>query len=142
MKNELLRHFLATIDYRFQKSIGNRSEMYGESSFGKGSRTPIEIIHHMTSVLHFALENTGNGDNKKQGDLQNLENGISQFRIVLADLDRIFSEQKIDLSLSKKLLQGPLSDVLTHIGQLAMMSRQFAKPIKGENYFASNIITE
>jgi uncharacterized iron-regulated protein len=37
------------------------------------------------------------------------------------------------------LFQGPVADALTHVGQIAMMRRLAACPIKGENYFKAEI---
>ncbi len=52
MKNELLRHTLSTIKYRFEKSVANSNENFGEFDLGKESRNPTEIIHHMHHVLY------------------------------------------------------------------------------------------
>jgi hypothetical protein len=38
-----------------------------------------------------------------------------------------------------KLLQAPLADALTHIGQIAMLRRLAGSPVKGENYFNADI---
>ena len=37
-------------------------------------------------------------------------------------------------------MQGPVADALTHIGQIAMLRRLAACPIKGENYFKAEIV--
>ena len=39
---------------------------------------------------------------------------------------------------AEKLFQGPIADVLTHIGQLAMR-RMAGLPMKGENYYVAEI---
>jgi len=39
----------------------------------------------------------------------------------------------------EKLLQGPVADALTHVGQLAMLRRMAGYPIRGENYYAAEI---
>jgi hypothetical protein len=52
MKNEFLRHTLSTISYRFQKSVANVENDFGNYSVGKGSRTPKDIINHMYQVLN------------------------------------------------------------------------------------------
>jgi hypothetical protein len=38
-----------------------------------------------------------------------------------------------------RLLQGPVADALTHVGQLAMMRRLADSPQKGENFFKADI---
>jgi hypothetical protein len=37
------------------------------------------------------------------------------------------------------LLQAPVADSLTHIGQIAMLRRLAGSPVKGENYFKAEI---
>jgi len=41
----------------------------------------------------------------------------------------------------EKLLQGPIADALTHVGQIAILRRMAGAPLKGENYFAAGIET-
>ena len=43
---------------------------------------------------------------------------------------------------SKILLQGPLSDILTHIGQISMLSRLNNNPIEWEDFSSSPIRTK
>jgi hypothetical protein len=40
----------------------------------------------------------------------------------------------------EKLLQAPLADALTHVGQIAMLRRMAGGPVKGENYFVADIV--
>jgi hypothetical protein len=39
----------------------------------------------------------------------------------------------------ERLLQGPVADALTHVGQLAMLRHMFGSPIRGENYYRADI---
>jgi hypothetical protein len=40
----------------------------------------------------------------------------------------------------EKLLQAPIADALTHIGQIAMLRRMADNPIKGEGYITAEIV--
>jgi hypothetical protein len=40
----------------------------------------------------------------------------------------------------EKLLQGPIADALTHIGQIAMLRRIAGTAIRGENYHRADIV--
>ena len=40
-----------------------------------------------------------------------------------------------------RLLQGPVADSLTHVGQIAMLRRLADSPVKGENYAKADITT-
>jgi hypothetical protein len=37
------------------------------------------------------------------------------------------------------LLQGPVTDALTHVGQLAMMRRLAGSPARGENFYVAAV---
>jgi hypothetical protein len=143
MKNEYLRHTLATIDYRFQKSIKLRTPSFGDYTLGKGSRTPKEIINHMYAVLSStSLFIEQERMHKEDPEMLPLEQEIERFNSEVKKLDMVLSKDELDINYSKKLLQGPLSDVLTHIGQIAMLSRLNGTPIKRENFSTSTIQTK
>ena len=142
MKNEFLRHTLSTIDYRFNKSVKYRDQAFGDFSLGKGSRTPIEIINHMYAVLSWTTAFVQEGKVQKEGPAKlDLESEIERFNLAIQNLDEIFSEKELDMNYSKKLLQGPLSDIITHIGQLSMLSRLNDKPIEFEDFSSASIKT-
>jgi hypothetical protein len=42
--------------------------------------------------------------------------------------------------IADKLFQGPIADALTHVGQIAMLRRMAGAPVKGESYFAAEIV--
>ena len=39
----------------------------------------------------------------------------------------------------EKILQGPLLDAFTHVGQLALLRRMACSPIKGESYWMADV---
>lgn len=43
--------------------------------------------------------------------------------------------------IAQQLFQGAIADALTHVGQLAMLRGLAGNPIRGENYFAAEIVT-
>jgi hypothetical protein len=142
MKNEYLRHTLATIDYRFQKSVKYRNTDFGDYTLGKESRSPKEIINHM----YFVLSSTTiyiqeERIQKGEPDKLNLELEIERFNSEIKNLDKVLSENELDINYSKRLLQGPLSDILTHIGQISMLSRLNNNPIESEDFSSSPIKT-
>ena len=36
-------------------------------------------------------------------------------------------------------MQGPIADIMTHVGQLAILRRLSGIPIKSENYFEADV---
>ncbi len=141
-KNEFLRHTLATIAYRFQKSVSVAGKDFADFGLGKGSRNAIEIIHHVYHVLWwtrvFVQEERFI---KEKPEKLSFALEIKRVNDELAVLDKVFSETSLDMDFSKRLLQGPLSDVLTHIGQLSMLNRLNGHPIKGEDFSSAEIST-
>jgi hypothetical protein len=65
------------------------------------------------------------------------------------DVERFFTTVKeFDLYLAsdaplkqpiEKILQGPIADALTHVGQIVMLRRLAGKPIQEESYFTAEI---
>ncbi|WP_156113400.1 hypothetical protein [Wocania ichthyoenteri] len=67
----------------------------------------------------------------------NLE--VDRLNAELKSLDKVLLENELSMNYSKKLLQGPLSDFLTHIGQISMMSRLNGNPIEREDFSSAEI---
>ena len=140
MKNEYLRHTLSTIGYRFNKSVKYRNVKFGNYSLGKGSRTPIEIINHMYSVLSSTTIYIQEERVQKEEPIKlDLEMEIERFNSGIKNLDKVLSEKELDMDYSKRLLQGPLSDIITHIGQISMLSRLNNNPIEKEDFSSASI---
>lgn len=142
MKNEFLRHTLSTIKYRFDRSVTGSFENFGNFNLGKGSRSPREIISHMYDVIHstrvFIEDETR--PEKEEREL-NFDEEVERFNSELINIDRILSAKELDINYSKRILQGPFADVLTHIGQIAFLQRLNGNPIEREDFSRSNINT-
>jgi len=142
MNNEFLRHTLATIKYRFEKAVIDSSENFGTFSLGKGSRSPEEIVRHMYQVLRATRFMIEEGKlNSDPVDENEFNSEIERFNNELILVDKALDQKEQPINYTKKLLQGPLSDVLTHIGQIAMLQRLNDHPVKGENFSSADIIT-
>lgn len=142
MTNEFLRHTLSTIAYRFQKAINNADDDFGDFCAGRESRTPKEIINHMYEVLSatriYISEEKYDREHPERLELK-LE--IDRFNSELKNLDNVFVKKELEINYTKRLIQGPLSDILTHIGQISMLSRLNGNPIKDEDFSSASITT-
>ena len=68
------------------------------------------------------------------------EEGVERFFAALQQLDDFLaSEQPLRCS-AERLLQGPIADALTHVGQLATLRRIAGSPIRGEDYSRAEIV--
>ena len=133
-----VRHILATIAYRFGKIVIDIDAHFGDFEAGNGVRKPNEIVNHITKVLLFAKEAF---DEERPGDLKVLdfEAEVARFYVVLKELDLLICDVIIRDLPYYKLIQGPLADILTHVGQLAMLRRLYGKPIDGEDFMEADI---
>lgn len=142
MNNELLRHIISTIKYRFENSVKGSQPAFGDFSLGNGSRSPRQIINHMYDVIHstrvFIEQET-----LPQGEISELsfEDEIKRFNTELDRIDQSLDHKPLHINYSKRLVQGPFSDVLTHIGQIAMLQRLVENPIHWEDFSSSDITT-
>lgn len=144
MENDLLRHFVDTIRYRATKVLDEAPVDFSTFDVGSGVRTPLEILTHVGDVLTFALFRLRDEelDRSRDSTQTSWETQLERFNEVLASLDEeIRSGDKRDADLDERLLQGPFADVMTHIGQMAMLKRMAGSPVSGENFFAADIYT-
>ena len=135
----LLKHFLATIAYRTQKALRGAPDTFADFRAGLNLRTPHEIIWHMTGVLGYARTFFQAG--VWQPDrLDGFSDQVCRFHLVLEDLGSLLERGTPLAGISpEQLLQGPLADAMTHVGQLAMLRRLAGSPVASENFVYATI---
>ncbi len=135
----LLRHFLAAIAYRTQKALRGAPEEFAEFRAGANVRTPHELIWHMTGLLGYARTFFLGGVWQPE-KLPTFAGEIGRFHDTLEDLGNLLEEDKSRREISaEQLLQGPLADAMTHVGQLAMLRRLSGSPVAPENFIRATI---
>ena len=138
-QRSLLRHFLAAIAYRTQKALRGAPDSFGGFQAGNHVRTPQELLWHMTGVLGYA-RTFFLGGKWQPGKLATFSEEIQRFHEVLEDLARLLEEpMKAENVSAEQLLQGPLADVMTHAGQLALLRRLAGSPVAPENFVRARI---
>ena len=135
-KTQML-HLLKATQFRFSVVNDGAPENFGDFDPGGGVKTPTGVLSHINDVLTFAAmqfepDFTSTMDKDWASQVKRLE-------ICLANLHRILRESDVDEEMALRLTQGPLADVLTHVGQLAMMRRMAGAPVPGTNYFLADI---
>ena len=135
----LLRHFLAALAYRAQKALRGAPESFATFEAGNRVRTPIELVRHMTSVLGYARTHFRGGSYRPEA-LPTMDEEIARFHAVLGDLSdhNARGDALLDTT-PKRLLQGPLADAMTHVGQLAMLRRLHGSPVPPENFVVADV---
>jgi len=130
----LLRHFLATLAYRCRKVILGAPKEFGNFDAGHGVRKPREILSHMSGVLLHAHSFLSPGKSAGMA-LGTWEEEIGRFFQILSELDKsLESGMQWNGRTEEQILQGPLADTMTHIGQLAMLRRMASSPIPKESF--------
>jgi len=137
-EQKLLKHFLAAIAYRTQKALRGAPESFAEFSAGCNARTPHELLWHMTGVLGYA-RTYFRGSVWQPDKLETFAAEIARFHQVLEDLGTVLEEHPVRPVTMEQLLQGPLADTMTHVGQLAMLRRLAGSPVPPENFIRAAI---
>lgn len=133
-KQVMARHFLAALAYRTQKALRGAPEDFAGFEAGMQVRTPKEIVHHMTGVLGYARTLFRGGRYRPEA-LDTLGEEVRRFHLTLADLsEHLEAGDPLSGVTVEQLLQGPLSDAMTHAGQLAMLRRLHGSPVPPENF--------
>jgi hypothetical protein len=138
-KQIMLRHFLAALAYRTQKALREAPEGFGDFQAGEHTRTPRDLIRHMTSVLGYARTYFVGGRYWPE-PLPTLDEEIARFHATIVTLAEHLERGDPLFGISpEQLLQGPFSDAMTHAGQLAMLRRLAGAPVPPENFIVADI---
>ena len=135
----LLVHFLAALAYRTQKALRGSPAGFDDFRAGTNVRTPRELLEHMTGVIGYARTMLHGGDFAPPR-LPTLADEITRFHATLEALRDDFADPSLDARITdEQFLQGPLSDAMTHAGQLAMLRRLAGEPVPSENFIFARV---
>jgi len=138
-KRSLLKHFLAALAYRTQKALRGAPPDFASFQATPKARTPHELIRHMDSVLGYA-RTFFIGGKYRAPELDDFRDAVEHFHEILEDMARhIEQDTEMRDITPERLLQGPLSDAMTHAGQLALLRRLAGSPVPPENFIFADI---
>ena len=130
----LLQHFLAALAYRTQKALRGAPPEFADFRAGTHVRTAHELVWHMTGVIGYA-RTMFTGDRFTPERMPSFAAEVNRFHDTLAALRADFANERLTAQISdEQFLQGPLSDAMTHAGQLAMLRRMAGSPVASENF--------
>ena len=140
MKRALLRHLVAALIFRAKIAVSNAPENFSGFKIDETVRTPAQILAHLGDLLEGSLY-------LMKGELVYLNSVPNSWK---EDLRRFFAAaREFDSYLAsdaalhqpvEKIIQGPIADALTHIGQIVMLRRAAGSPVRSEGYFAAEIV--
>src|SRR4029079_16855914 len=122
-------------------AMSRRSAPHGFAGFrsGESSRTPAEILAHVGDLFDWALSLAKGAQAWHDSTPLAWDQETERFFGSLGQLD-LYLESDAPLNESpERLVQGPIADALTHVGQLTMLRRAHGAPIRSENYHKADI---
>ena len=136
-KRELLRHTLAGLAYRVVRAVDGAPEGFGD--FEGVGRRPVVILAHMGDLFDWALSAVQGAERWCFSKPLAWVEEKARFFAALGALDAYLASDEPVHAAYEGLMQGPVADALTHVGQLAMMRRLAGSPTVGENFFVAAI---
>lgn len=140
VRREVLRHVVATVAYRGGVAVSGAPDGFAAFSVGEEARTPVEILAHLGDLLEGSLY-------LLKGELVYLTSpplpwgeGVSRFFAAAKQLDAYLASDAPLACPVEKLIQGPVGDALTHVGQLVLLRRLAGSPVRAASYFTAEIV--
>jgi hypothetical protein len=136
----LLRHLVATLAYRAAKVLRDVPAGFAEFSVGPKARVPVQIVAHMADLMGWAVRMAEGEYLWRAEGTSDWDTEIRRFFDGLAALDRILASGAPPGNAPELLIQGPLADALTHVGQLAMLRGAAGASVRPESYARAEIV--
>jgi hypothetical protein len=136
---QLLRHSVATVAYRGGKALRGAPDSFASFAIGERPRTPANILAHLGDLFDWALSTAEGKQTWRDSTPLEWHGEVARFFAALKKFDDFLASSEPIQAPIECLLQGPVADALTHVGQLAMLRRLAGCPIKGENYYKAAI---
>lgn len=130
----VLRQLAATLAYRAAKVLRDVPAGFGHASFGDVTRQPVRIVAHMADLMTWGVSMAGGGKEWKAEGGDDWHTEVDRFFTGLAALDAALAAEEPFAGSVEKLIQGPLADALTHVGQLAMLRGMAGAAVRPESY--------
>jgi hypothetical protein len=137
--HSLLRHLVATLAYRAAKVLRDVPPGFAEFSTGPTTRLPIEILAHLADLMGWALRAAEGEYSWRADGTRDWDTELRRFFDGLEALDQFLASDAPLGHPPEMLIQGPLADALTHVGQLAMLRGAAGAPVRPESYARAEI---
>jgi hypothetical protein len=138
-KRELLRHLVATIAFRTKVAVADSPADLADFKINETIRTPGQILAHMGDLMQGSMS-------LMKGDFVYINSvplpwkaELTRFFSVVKEFDTFLASEATLRQPIEKIVQGPIGDALTHVGQIVMLRRAAGSPIRPELYFTAEI---
>lgn len=133
-----LRHALATLAYRAHRVFEDAPQ--GFADFDGAGRRPADILAHMGDLLDWSLSIAQGRSRWHRSEPLEWAAEQQRFFDALGAFDSLLASDAAIEAPVERLLQGPVIDALTHVGQLAMLRRLAGCPTRKENFYVADIV--
>ncbi len=137
----VLRHVVATLAYRSAKTLRDVPASFANFSNGSNGRRPVQILEHLADLMAWGV---GLAEGKfawRAGGSGQWDTEIQRFFEGLKALDNaLVSGAPLDARSAEQLIQGPLADAFTHVGQIALLRGAAGIPVRPESYARAEIV--
>ena len=132
---DVLRHVLVALGDRFEHAVEGVPEAFDDFDVGNDTRRPIEIVRHLRGLLRFTTA-LWRGADPEALEPEVWDDELAAFRTELRELDALLHAMPAPAGATPtaKILQGPLLDALTHVGQLLTLRRLAGAPAERRRY--------
>jgi NAD(P)H-dependent FMN reductase len=132
---DTLRHVLVALADRFEHAVEGVPEVFADFDVGNDTRRPIEIVRHLRGLLRFTTA-LWRGTDPEALEPEAWDDELAAFRSELRELDALLLAMPAPAGATPtaKILQGPLLDALTHVGQLLTLRRLAGAPAERRRY--------
>lgn len=137
---DTIRHVLASLAYRTAKALRDAPEGFPSVEAGEGVRTPLEILAHMADLMGSAAATLIDREADRRTEPETWPAEEERFFEELTRTDKLVASGAGREETLMRLLQGPIADALTHVGQLALLRRIAGSPIPEEIFYRAEIV--
>lgn len=134
-----LRQLAATLAYRAAKVLRDVPPSFAAFTCGESTRRPVQIVAHMADLMAWGVTIAAGDIKWNPGGSDDWDREVARFFDGLAALDRALAAEGPFRGSVDKIIQGPLADALTHVGQLALLRGMAGLPVRPESYARAKI---
>jgi hypothetical protein len=139
LKRELLRHLVATLAYRGGIAISDVPENFSDFRIRDGARSAGELLAHIGDLIEGSSCLMKGEFVYLQSNPQSWAEDVNRFFTAAREFDAYLASDDSLAQSIERIVQGPIADALTHVGQIVMLRRIAGKPIREESYFTAEI---
>ncbi|HSE18181.1 MAG TPA: hypothetical protein VLB46_14085 [Pyrinomonadaceae bacterium] len=140
LKRDVLRHIVATVAYRGGLAIVDAPESFAAFRTHETTRTPGEVLAHIGDLLEGSLHLVKGEMVYLTSTPLSWKDEVARFFAAVKAFDAYLASEAPLACPVEKLVQGPVGDALTHVGQIVMLRRMAGNPIRSGGYFTADIV--